>query len=83
MPANKWTEADTAASMAEGWLLAYVDAVGSGVRHEIQRYDAMDPAPAFDSDKDAFTYVRLKALKGSELHQRALAICRNDENAKA
>lgn len=74
---DHWTAADDDAAAAEGWGIFEAD--GRGVL-EIERIDCNDPphedAPTFEYDDDAIEHVRIRALQGSELHARALAIHR-------
>lgn len=74
---DHWTAADDDAACAEGWNIFEAD--GRGVL-EIERIDCNDPphenAPTFKYDDDAIEHVRIRALQGSELHARALAIHR-------
>ena len=79
---NTWNDDDAAAALAAGWLLAYIDTDDGRIRHEIQRYDCAPRATLFSSDDDALLYVRLRAVKGHALEQRALAyIKEHNDNA--
>lgn len=75
---DQWTATDADAANAEGWDIFEVD--GRGVL-EIERNDCNDPphenAPTWESDDAAIEHVRVRALQGSELHARALAIHRS------
>jgi hypothetical protein len=63
-----WTNADSAAAVAEGW--AIFERGGDGTL-EIQ---LDDEAAIFANDAEAQLFVADKARAGSDLHQRALTI---------
>lgn len=70
---DDWAPKDEDIAGREGW--AMVESRGG---LEIQRCDVNDlpyqNAPHFKYDDDAQEHVRQRAMQGSDLHQRALAI---------
>lgn len=77
---SAWTTQDDALAQREGW--AVFDFDGTGLL-EIEHLDCqeIEGAPTLSSDYEALQIVRAKALAGSPLHIRALAI--HEQDAKA
>ena len=63
-----WTMADDNACEVEGWVVSYADHLIGPAGYEIQK---LDEAGIFKSDTEAWTYVKLLAEGGSELHAKA------------
>jgi hypothetical protein len=72
-----WDDTSSAAAEAEGWCISLADGSLENIRGDrpwqLQR---LDEVAIFDSDQDAWDHVIRCALRGSELHFRALGYLR-------
>lgn len=73
----KWEKRDQKRANAEGWAIIAVD----GDQLEVQKLDEAEGRP-FYTDGAAVFHVYDKALSGSMLHRKALAVVLADKNIR-
>ena len=67
-----WMPADVITAYDEGWIVASTEDGGYEILRHPCNIDAM--FPDFDSDAQAVAHVHVRALRGSPVHQRAIAL---------
>ncbi len=78
--ATKWTPEDAAAAQAEGWDVFECDSDRYGKQLDIEK---CDDAEVFAEDTLAVFHVYDRALTGSALHRKALAVVLAESNVRA